>query len=64
MSGDKVLVEELLKHGDDQGAKAKKKGVRGGAELTPKELAEATAFTKAEEDQRRDQRNEIEVNQY
>jgi len=44
MSGDRVLVEELLKAGTDQSAKAKKKDVRGGAELTPKELAEATGF--------------------
>ena len=44
MSGDRVLVEELLKQGADQGAKAKKKDVRDGAELTPKELAEETGF--------------------
>ena len=53
MSGDQVLVEELLKHGADQGAK----DIRGGAEFTPKELAEATGFrhikvfTNTEEDQ-------------
>ena len=57
MSGDQVLVEELLKHGADQGAKAKKKDIRGGGEFTPKELAEATGFrhikvfTNSEEDQ-------------
>ena len=64
MSGDRILVEELLKQGADQGVKAKKKDVQEGAELTPKELAEATGFRhmkvfmKADESKRVDQKNE------
>merc|ERR1712172_291617 len=44
MSNDRVLVEELLKHGANLSVKATKKGIQEGAELTPKELAEATGF--------------------
>ena len=44
MSNDRIIVEELLKHGADQSAKATKEGIQEGAELTPKELAEVTGF--------------------
>ena len=44
MSGDRSMVEELLKRGADQSLKATKKDVQGGAELTPHELALATKF--------------------
>ena len=44
MSGDRSIVEELLARGADQSLKATKKDVQGGADLTPRELAEATKF--------------------
>ena len=44
MSGDRSMVEELLKRGADQSLKATKKDVQRGAELTPHELAQATKF--------------------
>merc|ERR1711953_149334 len=44
ISGDKVLVEELLKMGADQSVKATKRDIRPGEEFSPKEMAEVTGF--------------------
>merc|ERR1711963_1122116 len=44
ISGDKVLVEELLKQGADQSVKATKRDIRPGEEFSPKEMAEVTGF--------------------
>merc|ERR1711963_56854 len=44
ISGDKVLVEELLKQGADQSLKATKRNIRPGEEFSPKEMAEVTGF--------------------
>ena len=44
ISGDKVLVEELLKKGADQSVKATKRDIGEGEEFSPKEMAEVTGF--------------------